>query len=106
MVTLGLQRWGSRAIKEEFAVAVSSGQLLCALALSEPEAGSDAASVKTEARADGESFILNGVKKWTTFGQIAGLFLIVARFPYTLAAFLVPASSPGLVRSPMKNLLA
>ena len=105
MVSLGIHRWGSRAIKEEFAALVSSGQLLCALALSEPEAGSDAASVKTEARADGESFILNGVKKWTTFGQIAGLFLILARCQDKLAAFLVPASSPGLIRRPMKDIV-
>lgn len=104
MVSLGLHRWAGRAVKEEFGEAVASGRLLCALALSEPEAGSDAASVKTEARATNEGYVLNGKKKWTTFGQIADLFLVLARCQEKLAAFLVPASTPGLLRRPMKGI--
>ncbi|HXB21789.1 MAG TPA: acyl-CoA dehydrogenase family protein [Candidatus Solibacter sp.] len=105
MVSLGLNRWGNRAIKEEFADALATGKLLCALALSEPEAGSDATSVKTEALADDEGYILSGRKKWTTFGQIADLFLVLARCQGQLAAFLVPASTPGLVRCPMYGIV-
>jgi glutaryl-CoA dehydrogenase (non-decarboxylating) len=104
MVSLGLHRWASRAVKEEFGEAVSAGRLLCALALSEPEAGSDAASVKTEARVTDEGYILSGRKKWTTFGQVADLFLVLARCQEQLAAFLVPASTPGLLRQPMKGI--
>ena len=105
MVSLGLNRWGNRAIKEEFADALATGKLLGALALSEPEAGSDATSVKTEAWADDQGYILSGRKKWTTFGQIADLFLVLARCQGQLAAFLVPASTPGLVRSPMYGIV-
>lgn len=104
MVALGLQRWASRDVKEEFGTAVSSGRLLCALALSEPEAGSDATSVRTEAQATDEGYVLNGKKKWTTFGQIADLFLVLARCQEKLAAFLVPATTPGLLRKPMKGI--
>src|SRR5205085_9201343 len=60
MVSLGIHRWGNRAIKEEFADALATGKLLGALALSEPEAGSDATSVKTEAWADDQGYILSG----------------------------------------------
>ncbi len=105
MVALGLHRWASRAIKEEFAAAVAAGQLLCALALSEPEAGSDAASVKTEAQLSSEGYILSGRKKWITFGQIADLFLVLARCQNQLGAFLVPASTPGLVRKAMTGIV-
>ena len=105
MVGLGLHRWASRAVKEEFAGAIASGQLLCALALSEPEAGSDAASVKTEAYLSNEEYVLSGRKKWITFGQIANLFLVLARCQNQLGAFLVPASTPGLVRKAMKGIV-
>lgn len=104
MVSLGLHRWASHAVKEEFGEAVSSGRMLCALALSEPEAGSDAASVKTEGRATDDGYVLSGKKKWTTFGQIADLFLVLARCQEQLAAFLVPAAAPGLLRKPMKGI--
>jgi alkylation response protein AidB-like acyl-CoA dehydrogenase len=62
MVSLGFYRWGSRAVKEEFGDAISSGRLLCALALSEPEAGSDAAGIKAEARASDAGYVLTGKK--------------------------------------------
>lgn len=105
MVALGLHRWASRAVKEEFTAAVSSGRILCALALSEPEAGSDAVSVKTEAELSGEGYVLSGRKKWITFGQIADLFLVLARCQNQLGAFLVPASTPGLVSKAMRGIV-
>jgi glutaryl-CoA dehydrogenase (non-decarboxylating) len=104
MVALGLHRWGSRAVKEEFGGLISSGRLLCALALSEPDVGSDAASVKTEARLSDDEYVLTGRKKWITFGQIAGLFLALARCQGGLGAFLVPSSAAGLYCKPMKGI--
>ncbi len=105
MVALGIWRWGSRDLKEEFGEAVADGELLCALALSEPETGSDAASVATEAVADGDEYVLTGRKKWITFGQVAGLFLVLARCQGQLAAFVVPGSLPGIERVPMTGIV-
>lgn len=105
MVALGIWRWGSRDLKAEFGDAVADGELLCALALSEPETGSDAAAVATEAELVGDEYVLTGRKKWITFGQIAGLFLVLARCQGQLAAFVVPASVPGIERIPMTGIV-
>lgn len=105
MVALGIWRWGNADLKAQFGAATSTGQLLCALALSESEAGSDAASVATEATPGGNGYVLNGKKKWITFGQIADLFLVLARCQDQLSAFVVPANSPGLTRVPQRGML-
>lgn len=104
MVALGMCRWGNSELKAEFISSVGTGELICALALSEPEAGSDAASVRTEARIESDEFVLRGMKKWTTFGQVAHLFLVLARCEGKLAAFIVPANTPGVSRKAMKGI--
>ena len=104
MVSLGMCRWGNSELKAEFADPVANGEMICALALSEPEAGSDAASVRTEAQVENGEFVLQGMKKWTTFGQIADLFLVLARCEDKLAAFVVPAKTPGVSRKAMKGI--
>lgn len=96
MVTLSILRWGMRSLKEEYALSLVRGDLIAALALSEPTAGSDISSVETAARADGAHWVLTGKKSWVTFGQIANLFLVIARCGTGLSAFAVPANTPGL----------
>jgi alkylation response protein AidB-like acyl-CoA dehydrogenase len=105
MVAVGIWRWGSRELKEEFGDATARAELLCALALSEPETGSDAAAVNTEALMDGDEYVLTGKKKWITYGQIADLFLVLARCQGQLAAFVVPATTPGFSRIPMTGIV-
>jgi glutaryl-CoA dehydrogenase (non-decarboxylating) len=105
MVALGIWRWGSRELKEEFGDATARAELLCALALSEPETGSDATAVTTEALMDGDEYVLTGKKKWITFGQIADLFLVLARCQGQSAAFVVPATTPGFSRVPMTGIV-
>ena len=75
MVALAIWRWGSRELKTKVGTAAARAELLCALALTEPDVGSDAAGVQTEARAEGDGYVLNGRKKWITYGQIADLFI-------------------------------
>ncbi len=93
MVAHAIQRWGSREQKERYLPRMAKGEILGALALSEPNAGSDAKSVETTAREDGDAWVLNGRKKWTTFGQIAGLFLVLAQMDGKPTAFLVERES-------------
>jgi glutaryl-CoA dehydrogenase (non-decarboxylating) len=104
MVALALVRWGSKKLKEEFEAGVRQARYLCALAVSEPETGSDAAGVQTEARCDGDTYVLSGRKKWITFGQIADLILVLARCDGRLTTFLVPATTPGILRTPLKGI--
>jgi alkylation response protein AidB-like acyl-CoA dehydrogenase len=71
MVTLALRRRGSDRIREELVPRMLEARTLGALSLSEPAVGSNAAGVQTRARTDGDHYILNGRKKWITYGRIA-----------------------------------
>jgi len=104
MVSHAIQRWGSADHRQRFLPALARGKLLAALALSEPNAGSDAGSVETTAADSNYGWVLNGHKKWTTFGQIAGLFLILAQFEGQPTAFLVERETPGLTVKPLSGI--
>jgi alkylation response protein AidB-like acyl-CoA dehydrogenase len=105
MVTRAIIRWGLPEQKKRWLPKLASGEVIGAFGLTETKAGSDAASVQTTAMAHGESYRLNGVKRWITFGQIADLFLIFARCEGRPAAFLVERDSPGLSVTPIKGML-
>jgi glutaryl-CoA dehydrogenase (non-decarboxylating) len=95
MVAQAILKWGSHDQKQSFLPQLASGQLLAAFALSEPNVGSDAARVETSATEDGDSYILNGEKKWITSGQFADLFLVFSQCDGKSTAFLVPRNSTG-----------
>jgi acyl-CoA dehydrogenase len=79
---------------------IASGELIMSFALTEPDAGSDAASLKTKAERDGDHFVLNGTKRYITNAPRAGAFTLMARTggpgASGVSAFIVPADSPGL----------
>jgi glutaryl-CoA dehydrogenase (non-decarboxylating) len=108
MVAHAIQRWGSPAQKQRYLPAMARGEILGALALSEPEAGSDAKSVQTTASDAGDAWVLDGRKKWTTFGQLAGLFLVLAQVPGEPdgkpTAFLVERETPGVDVRPLHGI--
>src|SRR5205807_4740622 len=72
-------KWGSDAQKERFLKPMARGEMLGAFALSEPEAGSDAASLSTQAVRDGKDWILNGTKAWVSSGTKGDVILAMAR---------------------------
>src|SRR5947209_7049829 len=72
-------RYGSQAQKDRFLRKMARGELLGAFALSEPEAGSDASAVTTQAVKEGNCWSLNGTKAWVTNGNTAGAILAMAR---------------------------
>lgn len=78
----------------------ASGEITVSFALTEPEVGSDAASLKTRAVKDGDKYIINGTKRFITNGNRAGAFTLMARTggegARGISAFIVPADSPGL----------
>ncbi|WP_437621824.1 acyl-CoA dehydrogenase family protein [Sorangium sp. So ce1151] len=96
MVAHAIWRWGTQAQKEAWLPKLASGTRLGALALSEPNAGSDAKSVATRISEDGESFVLDGHKTWTTYGEIATLFLLIGRTQEGPTALLVERETAGL----------
>lgn len=105
MVSEAVRRWGSAHLKAEALPRLARAELIGALALSEPNVGSDAANVETAAERDGDAYVLDGRKRWITFGMTADLFLVLARCGGQGAAFLVPADAPGLTREPIGSVV-
>jgi hypothetical protein len=98
-----IQRWGTEGQKERFLKPMARGELLGAFALSEPDSGSDAASVRTQAKLDGDCWVLNGTKAWVTSGTHAGVVIAMARTDGRddrrgargIGAFIVTPDLPG-----------
>ena len=96
-------RYGSTAQRDRFLKPMARGEFLGAFALSEPEAGSDAASLTTQATRDGEDWILNGTKSWVTSGSHANVIIAMARTDTGaerkgargIGAFIVTPELPG-----------
>ena len=95
-VAMAILEHGSDAQKEEYLPLLAAGEAIGAFALTEPDAGTDARALETRVELDGEDSVLNGVKTWVANGEIAGLFLVFARGPQGIDAFLVPEDTPGL----------
>ncbi|HJN75264.1 MAG TPA: acyl-CoA dehydrogenase family protein [Myxococcota bacterium] len=95
-----LSTFGNAAQRDEWLPGLAAGEKLGAFALSEPESGSDAASLRTTAVLDGEDYVLNGTKFWITHGGYADIYIVMARTSGTgargISAFIVPGDAPGL----------
>jgi hypothetical protein len=95
-----LAAFGTKEQCAEHLPAMLGGGLLGAYCLSEPAAGSDAASLRTRAVRDGDGWIINGTKAWITHGGIADFYTVLARTGGAgaggITAFLVPGDAPGL----------
>jgi len=95
-----LSTFGTEAQKEKYLPALAGGETIGAFALSEPDSGSDAASLQTTAVREGDHYRLNGTKFWITHGGFADLYVVMARTggdgPKGVSAFLVEGSTPGL----------
>jgi acyl-CoA dehydrogenase len=92
---------GSDDLKRRYLPAMSTGEKLGAFALTEPNAGSDAANIQTTARRDGDQYVLNGSKLWVSNGPMADLYTVFAvtdkeRGAKGVTAFVVDRNSPGL----------
>ena len=85
--TTMLVRHGSPAQKDRWLKAMARGELLAGFSMSEPESGSDAASLTTRAVRDGTSWVLSGAKAWATNGGTADLMMVMARSERGIGAF-------------------
>ena len=96
----GILMDGTEAQKETWLPLIASGELIVSFALTEPDAGSDAASLKTRAVAAGDDYLLSGSKRYITNAPRAGAFTLMARTGGEgaggISAFIVPAGLPGL----------
>ena len=96
----GILMDGTEEQKQTILPKVATGELIMSFALTEPDAGSDSAAVKTRADLDGDHYVLNGTKRFITNAPRAGAFTLMARSDGPgaggISAFIVPADLPGL----------
>ena len=99
----GLAHHGTDEQRRSWLPDMLGGDLLGAYCLSEAHAGSDPAAMRTTARRDGDSYVINGAKAWTTHGGHADFYKVMARTSEGrggISCFLVPASAEGLSADP------
>jgi alkylation response protein AidB-like acyl-CoA dehydrogenase len=108
--TMGLILSGSDELKKQVLPAIASGEAMASYALSEREAGSDAASMRTRARADGDFWILNGTKAWITNGGKSTWYTVMAstdpdKKANGISAFMVHKDDEGFTVGPKERKL-
>ena len=110
LVALTILKWGTEEQKQKHLPRLASGETIGCFALTEPDAGSDAANLSTMAAKDGDGWILNGNKMWISNGGVAGLAIIFAQTDKSLkhrglAAFLVDPGTEGFSSQPIHGKL-
>jgi alkylation response protein AidB-like acyl-CoA dehydrogenase len=102
--------FGTEAQKQRFLTPLARGEMLAAWGLTEPTAGSDAAGTRTQAVRDGDQWVLNGAKTFTTHGSVGGVMVAMAvtdraRGNRGISAFIVPRGTPGMSPGKKENKL-
>ncbi|MGW2551972.1 acyl-CoA dehydrogenase family protein [Streptomyces sp. NPDC001635] len=90
-----VHRFGSEEQKQQWLPGMAAGEIIGCFGLTEPDHGSDPASMRTYAKRDGKDWVLNGRKMWITNGSVAGVAVVWARTDEGVRGFVVPAASPG-----------
>ena len=105
MIEQTILRWGTDEQKQRWLLPMAEGEIIGAFALTEPESGSDISSITTEYKLSGEKIILNGKKRWITFGALADIILVFGKLDGKAVACLVEKKTPGLKITPIKDML-
>src|SRR4051812_32555676 len=90
-----IHRWGSEEQRQEWLPRMAAGEAIGCFGLTEPDSGSDPASMRTRAKRDGSDWILHGQKMWITNGSIADVAVVWAQTDDGVRGFLVPKDTPG-----------
>ncbi|MFM7598285.1 MAG: acyl-CoA dehydrogenase family protein [Actinomycetota bacterium] len=102
MATPALARFGSHELKKTYLEPTLRGEMVCSIAVSEPDAGSDVAGIRTRAVRDGDDWVINGRKMWITNGTQADWLCLLARTDgsqpgdyHGMSLIVVPTTTPG-----------
>ncbi|UYH54149.1 acyl-CoA dehydrogenase family protein [Qipengyuania sp. SS22] len=105
-----LLRLGNEDLKRRWVPAIARGEAFACIGLSEPNSGSDLASVRTAARRDGDGWVLNGQKVWTTGAHVSHFMIALVRTEagserqQGLSQFVIPMDAPGVTVKPIIDL--
>ncbi|HCT76478.1 MAG TPA: acyl-CoA dehydrogenase [Micromonosporaceae bacterium] len=103
LAMFAIWRFGSEEQKQQWLPGMAAGQLIGCFGLTEPDHGSDPASMSTRARRDGDDWILHGGKMWITNAPIADVAVIWARAEEGIRGFVVPMTTPGVTTREIKH---
>jgi glutaryl-CoA dehydrogenase len=103
LAMFALWRWGSTEQKEEWLPLMAAGEAVGCFGLTEPDAGSDPASMRTRARRDGSDWVIDGRKMWITNGSVADVAVVWAQTPDGVRGFVVPTDAPGFSAPEIKH---
>src|SRR6476660_4424433 len=107
LAMFAIWRWGSEEQKQKWLPAMHAGEAIGCFGLTEPDAGSDPASMRTRARRDGGDWVLNGTKMWITNGSVADVAVVwAAGEDGRIRGFVVPTDTPGFSATQIKRKLS
>jgi glutaryl-CoA dehydrogenase len=101
-----IHKFGTEAQKQRWLPGMAAGEIIGCFGLTEPEAGSDPASMTTTARRVGDGWIISGTKRWIGLASIADVAVIWARTEDGIRGFLVPVGTAGFTATPIEPKLA
>lgn len=105
-----LLAYGNEAQKRDWLAPLARGEMLGAFCLTEPQAGSDASALRTSARRDGDSYVIDGVKQFITSGKEGDVAIVLAVTDKAagkrgISAFIVPTATPGYIVARLEDKL-
>ncbi|MGX1129554.1 alkylation response protein AidB-like acyl-CoA dehydrogenase [Streptomyces glaucescens] len=98
-----IHRFGSEEQKQTWLPRMAAGEVIGCFGLTEPDHGSDPASMRTYAKKDGTDWVLNGRKMWITNGSVAGVAVVWAQTDEGIRGFAVPTDAPGFSAPEIKH---
>ncbi|MEZ0089347.1 acyl-CoA dehydrogenase family protein [Streptacidiphilus sp. EB129] len=98
-----IHRWGSEEQKQRWLPGMAAGEIIGCFGLTEPDHGSDPASMRTHAKREGGDWVLNGRKMWITNGSVAGVAVVWAQTDDGIRGFAVPTDTPGFSAPEIKH---
>jgi glutaryl-CoA dehydrogenase len=103
LAMFAIWRWGSEEHKQDWLPRMAAGEALGCFGLTEPDAGSDPAAMRTSARRHGSDWVLSGRKMWITNGSIASVAVVWAQTDDGIRGFVVPTDTPGFSAPEIKH---
>jgi glutaryl-CoA dehydrogenase len=101
-----IHAFGTEEQKQEWLPRMAAGEAIGCFGLTEPDSGSDPASMRTSARRDGDDWVLNGTKMWITNGNLADVAIIWARTDDGIRGFIVPTDTAGFTANEIHRKLS
>ena len=101
-----IRAYGSEEQRQQWLPAMAAGEAVGCFGLTEPDAGSDPASMRTRARRDGTDWVLNGTKMWITNGSVADVAVVWAQTDDGVRGFVVPTGTPGFTTNDIHKKLS